>query len=678
MKRLWFFVLLGSLAPVIGMSQNACTQSAAILEKLNTLHIQPRKVNDTLSADIFAQFFRNLDPHEQYFISKDTGTVVSFRNKLDDNNEFICALITKAIPLYRKKIEWYKAYADSLLAKPIDFTRKENGPTAKIDEPAMPQTTRELKERARHELKFKVLLAIYRQSASDTTIRSNAASFAKAEPIARQRVRKNELVKIEKLLKDEKLLSAFVNSSFLKAIPVVFDPHSEFFSKEEIDEFNENLNSSALSFGINLYESPTGDVKVANVVPGGPAWHSNQINKDDIILGMQWTESKEYIDFVDLDIEMIEEQLEKRTGSSAKFSVRKSTGDLRQVYLVKDQLQNEDNIVSGFVLTGKDSKRNFGYISLPGFFTDTDPNRSGCAVAVTKEIIKLKGESIEGLILDLRFNGGGSLYEAIELAGLFIDVGPIGVVETRKEPAVILKDMNRGVIYDGPLVIMVNGASASASELVAAALQDYNRAIVAGSTTYGKATGQEVFPVTESNPANGFIKITELRLFRVNGSSHQKQGVSPDYAINDLSAVMFAREEQSDFALAPRATSKKIYYTKLPSSYADAIKYTSAHAKQNETFASVEAIRPLFEATLPLERLEFMNLMKKIEIASKQMASGVDNGPYTVSNSKFDATVLKLDAYHAEMNKEILSQVASSIYVQEVYRLLDNVVAKRK
>lgn len=676
MKTRWLLILPACLAlSVNSYSQDACVKARSILEKMNKLHIQPRNVNDSLSADIFSEFFQTLDPFGDLLISKDTGTLVRHRYKLDDGNESVCAFLRDATSMYHKKLEWYRTFTDSLLAHPFDFKNKEIGPTAVESQQAFCKTNAELRVRVRNDIKLSVLLAIYRHAVADSSVLTNINAFNKEEIAARQRVKKIEFVDIDKLLKDPKLLTAEVEDAYLKAIPAVFDPHSTFFGEKELKEFNEDLNPNELSFGIKVDETPMGEVRISQVVPGSPAWNSNQINKDDILIGIRWRTTNEYVDLVDLDAELIEKTLDGGE-ASAEVTIRKSTGETRTVKLVKEKLENEENIVSGFVLKGKDSKRTLGYISLPGFFTDVNPELNGCAVAVTKEIIKLKGESIEGLILDLRFNGGGSFYEAIELAGLFIDVGPVGVVEKTGEAPIVIKDANRGLVYDGPLLILVNGASASASEVVSAALQDHRRAIIAGSTTYGKATGQTIVPLDDKNHSLGFLKITELRIYRITGQSHQAKGVVPDYPIKDLSSVLFDREEDNPHAMKPRTTNKKTYYTQWPDYFSKAVAVMNETRAKDNT-GSFDKLQEIFTSGVPLERQSFIAYMKDLESMLKKISAGSETNTYTVSNSKYDETTLKHDVYHQEMNNQILKQVGSSVHIQEAYRLLDKVISKK-
>jgi carboxyl-terminal processing protease len=666
----WLFIALCVLGLSLDVNgQDVCVKAHQVLEKMNSLHVQPRRVNDSLSSDIFSGFFHTLDPYSQFFIAKDTASLARFRTRLDDGNEPVCSFVAESIKLFRKKAEWYRKFEDSVLAKPMDLTKQEFGPSAigmTNDDEAICKTKAELESRIVVRLKLSVLMSMYHNASADE---------------ARARVRKNALVKIDALLKDSQSLATEVNSSYLKAIPAVFDPHSTFFTKEEMNEFTEGLSPSALSFGIKVGESPMGEVTVSKVVPGSPAWNSNQINKGDVLVGIKWKASGEYIDLADLDKEMIEDFLEKRAERSAEIIIKKTTGEIRNVKLVKEELENEENIVSGFVLTDKTSKRSIGYINLPGFFSDDNhPELKGCAVAVAREIIKLKGESIAGLILDLRYNGGGSMKEAIDLAGLFIDVGPMAVLEMRGEAPLTMKDVNRGLVYDGPLVIMVNGASASASELVAGALQDHHRAVIAGSTTYGKATGQDLVPMNESDSTQGFLKVTMMRLFRIDGKSHQLSGVSPDFTLPDLSSVIYHREEHERHAMTPGSTKKKTYYTPLPITWQESLDYTNKTDQSPERFAAVNSMQDILTAKIPLEQQAFFSFMKRLEATSAGLTKGMTPAveTYTVSNSEFDATVLTADGYHKEINDDIITQIRSSVYIREAYRLLENIITKKK
>jgi carboxyl-terminal processing protease len=289
----------------------------------------------------------------------------------------------------------------------------------------------------------------------------------------------------------------------------------------------------------------------------------------------------------DAEVEEIERTLAASGGNTVNITVKKADGTTRQVALHKERLEEqedeEEDKVKSYILQGD---RKIGYISLPAFYSDWEGTLgiNGCANDVAKEIIKLKKENIEGLMIDLRYNGGGSLQEAVELSGIFIDAGPVAQLKYKLEPKPeTLKDAVRGTIYDGPLLLLVNGFSASASEMVAAVMQDYHRALIVGSPTYGKATAQIVLPLDTTinlenlngkTVASSYIKLTTSRLFRVNGTTAQAHGVQPDIVLPDLTDAVPEREVNEKYALPPTTIDANKYYkplAPLPVAAADAV-----------------------------------------------------------------------------------------------------------
>jgi carboxyl-terminal processing protease len=676
MLRLIALVLLLSVASSHVIAQDVCIRARTLYDKIAALHVQPRTLDDSYSKDLFKQFFTSLDPESRFLIAQDTAALASYKTLLDDRNEVVCVFVDKAKAMYKARANEYLRFVDSLLSKPLDLKKKEQVPNVFLRNPRIAATRRELRERLVYDLKFDVLASMYRQASADTNNLRDLAAFMKFEPAARLRIKKNALAEVNAMIGNDESLRNLVDESYLRAIPKVFDPHSEYFSPDEAKAFSEMLNPDALSFGIKLEQSTLGDVTVARLVPGGPAWNSNQVNKGDVLVGLQWSKSGEYVDLIDLDAQYVEELLQKPEESAANITIRKPTGETRDVKLVKQKLENEDNIVTGYVLKSKTSNASFGYISLPGFFTDDNSETRGCAVAVTKELMKLKSESIKGLILDLRFNGGGSLYEAIELIGIFIDNGPVGIVETKGKQPTTMKDMNRGLVYDGPLVIMVNGASASASEIVAGTLQDYRRAIIAGSRTYGKATGQMILPLDENDINRGFIKVTDMRLFRVTGQTHQLKGITPDFPIDDIYSILIPREESDKTALDARTVDKKTYFNQWPGYSTSAIQKSIENNTNSEKFRRIPELQRLFASDMPLEAGAFIASMRALENSYKEFiaAPGTGNTVYDVSSSIYDASMLKADPYRSEMSKAVMDQIRNSIYIQETFQLLDNLI----
>jgi carboxyl-terminal processing protease len=290
---------------------------------------------------------------------------------------------------------------------------------------------------------------------------------------------------------------------------------------------------------------------------------------------VRW-EGKESIDVSDATAGELYHILSTEGADRLTLGVRKADGTLKEVNLQKARVagtpEEDDDKVQGFLLKGA---KTIGYISLPAFYEDWENNKgvNGCANDVAKEIIKLKKENIGGLILDLRYNGGGSMNEAVQLSGLFIDAGPVGQVLSRDPKVYTLKDINRGTVWSGPLLVLVNGSSASASEMVAGTLQDYNRALIVGSPTYGKATAQVVLPMDTTvnleqldrrTVASSYLKVTISKLYRVNGSTAQMTGVKPDVLLPEPPGAGTEREADERFVLPPTPIAANKYYLPLP------------------------------------------------------------------------------------------------------------------
>ncbi len=400
----------------------------------------------------------------------------------------------------------------------------------------------------------------------------------------------------------------FLQNAFLKSLAGAYDPHTVFMSKDEVALLSRMLSSTDKTFGIVLDQNYRGDIIVGDIIPGSSAWNSNQLNVEDKILSVHQEDSTFlfscvsmrdayfYINSPDLD--------------ELDFLIEKQDGKEVLVHLAKTKMAVESNRINSFILEG-DTK--LGYIYLPSFYSNDDvyeylPN--GCANDMAKEIIRLKREGIDALIVDLRNNAGGSMLEAVRAAGMFIDYGALSIGKDRSGDAELLKDFSRGTIFNGPLVVMMNSGSASASELFAAALQDYNRAVITGSSSFGKSTSQVVIPIgdiysqkVDSIVSSGYIKLTTGRFYRVTGDSHQKVGVRPDVPIFLAETGTGYMEKSLPFALNPEAIEKESYYRPLEKLPIDSLAILSE--KRLENHSSLKSDNPeidtILELSIPLD-----------------------------------------------------------------------------
>jgi carboxyl-terminal processing protease len=463
-----------------------------------------------------------------------------------------------------------------------------------------------------------------------------------------------------------------------------------FFSPQEEENFQSQISTEEFSFGFIIDENE-GKIVVEQLIPGGPAWKSGEINKNDELLQLQW-EGRDPVDISLMTAEETDKILDEYNHGNITVKIKKPNGTIRSVKLAKEKIETEEDIVKGYILNGE---KKFGYISLPDFYTTWfDEKGSGCANDVAKEIVKLKKENIEGLILDVRYNGGGSLGEALQLTGIFIDEGPLLGEKDRVGKLTFLKDPNRGTIYDGPMVLMVNGQSASASEALAAALQDYNRAVIVGSATYGKATMQQILPMDtitskkDVHSADGYVKITMGKLYRVTGQTTQLNGVLPDVALPDSYDGLEYLEKFSAHVLGSDTVKKNAYYKPLSSlPIAELSALSVKRVSSNKDFQDINTIIKkqtlLMKSgtlTVPLKAEAFEKWMQEKEL-EQTIINETEKPPskvFTVDNHQADKQVLKTDNYSKEINDIRLKNLQQDIYLEEAYRVLSDLVRIQK
>ncbi len=493
--------------------------------------------------------------------------------------------------------------------------------------------------------------------------------------------------KIEDILQNPHGITQYTGQIYCETIASGFDPHTEFFPPEEKENFEGILGKQRFEFGFKIKGDKSGGVFIDNLEPGSPAFRSGKLNKGDKFMSVQW-EGKESVDVSEISVDEFGRLLNESNHTIALFTVKKADGSLVKISLQKEQAGNDDDDkVKSFILKGANT---IGYIYLPVFYEDWDTNNqglNGCANDVGREILKLKKENIDGLILDLRNNGGGSAEEATELAGIFIDAGPVQQEKDRDGKVYTLKDMNRGTIYDGPLVILVNGYSASASEIVAGALQDYNRAVIVGANTYGKATAQIVFPMdTTVTPetiadrqSENYLKITISKLYRVNGTTAQFTGVHPDIVLPDLLDAYISKEADDPGALRPSTIAPNKYYTP----YAPLPVKTLAQSVQPEIDTSryFNAVKNFVAQSKNQKELKDIPLDLNDAIAAGQASAVNDEAlsltiatkKFTVQSNQYEIARMQADSYLKELNDEFSQQVLTDQYISIAYDVLGKI-----
>ncbi len=480
----------------------------------------------------------------------------------------------------------------------------------------------------------------------------------------------------------EELFSAFLNS-----ITEEMDPHTSYFPPVDARSFNEEISGSFYGIGAQLKEDDN-KIVVASLITGGPAWKSGELQVDDEIIkiGEGNAEPVDVTGYAVSDAVKLIRGSEK--GTEVKLTVRKVDGTIKVISLSRDQIKLDDNFAKSAIINGT---HKIGYIYLPEFYVDYEnPNGAKCSDDVAKEVKKLEAENVEGIVIDLRGNGGGSLTEVVKMAGLFIEGGPICQVKGRDEKPAELNDLDKSVIYSGPLTVMVDENSASASEIFAAAIQDYKRGLIVGSTsTYGKGTVQRTIslnPEAETqlfaNNADdlGTVKLTLQKFYRVSGGATQLKGVSSDVVIPDRLEYEKIREKDNPSALSWDEIAKA-NYTTWTSTYSSNAIATAANKEidNSPTFKQIkqdiEWIHDENDKQYPLNFAKYREEQKELKDTYHQLDSLLKPAKaLSVTNITADIPMYTSDKEKTEKNKQFLDRLKDDLYVDETVKVLSRMI----
>ena len=544
---------------------------------LETEHYNPRKIDDQFSKEVFDAYLKALDPEKNIFLKQDIDSLSIFQKSIDD--EIHGAKIQfepAASNMYDRRFAEAKLILEEVLKQPFDYSIDDS---VKVDTDSIsfPANNKERFDRWYKIIKYKCLeryatlieerdthtkKANTVKEVTDEVLNKDSAKTKTSEKFvyrsdsvleveARNTVAKSYRKKFEQLEKTfdkEKRFDAFLN-----AITGLMDPHTDYFAPIEKRYFTEQMSGVFYGIGAQLAADENG-VRIASVQPGGAAWKSGQIVMNDVIIKIAQG-NEEPVDIAGFETTDAIKLIRGDLGSEVRLTIKKPDGSIKVVSLIREKIVLDEGYARSAVITK--GKEKIGYILLPDFYADFDrEDGAKCSKDIANEVKKLKAEKVDGIIIDVRYNGGGSLYEVVQMVGLFIDKGPVVQVRDKEGRSQILADETPGTLYDGPLVVMVNEFSASASEIFAGAIQDYKRGIIVGSTsTYGKGTVQR--NVAFGKPLDslgiqteyGAVKLTFQKFYRITGSSTQKKGVASDVVLPDEYELLKYREKDNPSAL---------------------------------------------------------------------------------------------------------------------------------
>lgn len=666
---------LAFLLPLVMGAQNNNEKACEIFSKVNTVlqtkHFKPKPIDDSLSVYVFETVMEGLDDNRVLFLKEEYDQLARHKYGIDDyikNKD--CAFFSDFITVYKKALERNKSFVEEIGREPLPFNTKDTIYYSKSSFPFHTKAER-IKNFLRKKITFDILEDIAQQSKNKDSLKLNLEALGK---IARPKVIESYLCRVNSLLDPTEGFDNSIYNAFYSAFCSYFDPHSTYFNYSERESFVSSISTENYSLGLYVSQNDKEEIIVEEIVPGGPAYHADKIDKGDQIIKLAANNTEYTVSCASM--QTIGEIVNSDTYKTVELTLRKKDGTIYSVNLEKKVMKAEDHSVYSFVL-GDDKP--VGYIKVPSFYTAFDSdNKQGCADDVAREIVKLKKENVKGLIIDLQFNGGGSMDEVIRMAGMFVNFGPVAVVSDKDKDYSVVKDFNRGMIFNGPMVVLVNGFSASASEFFAGVMQDYNRAVIVGNTTVGKATMQTILPLEDENPQD-FVKVTIDKFYRITGKSSQYIGIVPDVELPTFFDKLLPRESSMPTAIKNDSIPNlNLRFTKLPDApIKKAAGLSKTRVDADAGFALISSVNDRINALynnakkpLPITFDKVFDDVHSMDQIWKDINTTSDKEQaFTIRNTTF-TDVTAYDEYAKNSNDYKIKSVKTDMYINEAVNIL--------
>lgn len=652
-------------------------------------HFQPKVFNDEFSLEVYERFLNRIDPYKHYFYKSDIEVFKQYEQQLDDQIqnyeiEFFNIVYEKLTQRINESVDVY----NDILSKPFDYEINENF-NSESEELDYVSSRNEMYERWRKQLKF-TTLSSYHDLLSDQQSKSNNSDLTtKTKEQIEEESRLSTLGNLEQTsiyfndLRRDDWLSIYINS-----IAESFDPHTYYFAPQDKDRFDASMSGKYEGIGARL-EKKMNEIRITELISGGSAWRQNKLQVGDIILKVRQEDENEAVSVLGKRLDDAVKLIKGPKGTSVILTLRRVDGTIEDLKIPRDEIELEETYVKSSIL--KSDGYIFGVINLPKFYIDfEDLNSRNATTDLKKEIQRLKSEGMNGLVLDLRNNGGGSLKTVVDIGGLFIDKGPIVQVRSTGYDSEVLRDRDPSIIWDGALVILVNEFSASASEILAAAMQDYKRAVIIGSKqTYGKGTVQNIIDLNKmiknnTNGDMGALKFTTQKYYRINGGSTQLEGVKSDIVLPNRYTYMDMGEKDQDNPL-PWDEIQPATYKEWENSinYEEIIKLSRNRVNNNPTLKLIDESARWIEKNrskkvFSLNYKTFKNEMIDNERESKKFDS--------ISNYKTDLLFSSLSYEFPLMDRDSVlrdnrnrwhESLSKDIYMEEALNVLKDLLTRQ-
>lgn len=697
--KIWFIAALTGILAYVGFAfykkpDNGDKEQLilrAVMELMTRYHFQEVPLDDNFSHKLYKTYLNRLDGMKRFLTLGDLDLLDDYQDSLDNAlKEYNLRFFDLSYDRINKAVEKTRKWYPEILSQPFDFTIKEAIETDG-EKRQWAKDDAELKQFWRDYLKYEALTRLADKLKDQESLTEEPEggykSMAELEAEAREDVKEvfdEWFTRLDKVRRSDRF------EMYLNSITNVFDPHSDYFNPKEKEDFDINMSGRLEGIGARLQMD--GDyTKVVLIIPGGPAWKQKDLEVDDKIFKVRQENEAEPVDVTGWLVDEVVGLIRGPKGTKVTLTVKKPDGSIREISIVRDEVVLDEGFAKSAILEMEGEIGNIGYITLPKFYADFEnPDGRSCAEDVAIEVQKLKEEGVKGIILDLRNNSGGSLNDVVQMSGLFIESGPIVQVKARSLPPKLLKDDDDRVLYSGPLIVMVNTQSASASEILAAALQDYGRAIIVGSqSTFGKGTVQRFFDLDKA--VEGFndmkplgdVKLTVQKFYRVNGGSTQLKGVTPDINLPDNQQYIAAGEKELDYPMewteiSPVPYSQDIVkLNKLDDVRQKSATRIKASPQFEKVIANALRIKEIRDQTLvPLQLDEYRVLDRDREAESQAFKKAF--GPIEdirIENLRSDIAMIQSDSSRINRNQAWKETLKKDIYIEETLHIMKDLMA---
>lgn len=651
-------------------------------------HYQPQEINDAFSIQVFNKFTESVDPAKRFFIQADINEFSEQKTLIDDQikveNLTFYNVVQNRLIIRMKEV---KGFYQEILNQPFNYNTDEN---IDVDFEKQPYASNqnELINVWKKQLKHTTLIRLHEKLEEELEKKNKdslyvSKTFDELEIEAREATLKNlnEFFDFMDELDHTEWFSNYINS-----ITETFDPHTTYLAPKIKKRFDISMTGKIEGIGAIL-QKRNDFTRIVEIVSGGPAWRAGELEVGDIILKVAQG-NQEPLDIVGMRLDDAIEFIKGKKGTEARLTIRKVDGTVKVISIIRDIVEIEETFVKSSIVNF--NGKPYGLINLPKFYIDFEQKSArNSATDMAKEVERLKQENVEGFIVDLRDNGGGSLETAIDIAGLFITEGPVVQVKYRGEDAKVKSDIDKNIAWDGPLVVLVNELSASASEIFAAAMQDYKRAVIIGSKqTFGKGTVQNLLPLNNYYRYAddlGALKITIQKFYRINGGSTQLKGVNADVALPDRYTYMeFGERDQKNPLVWDKIKEAKYQTWNKYENLNDVIIKSNHRVSQNADFKLIDDYAKWMKKNQDekLVSLKFDLFKKDVEehkeTSKKFEAISKYKNNLIYTSPKYEHPIIAADSILSKKRAVWHQNLSKDIYVEEALKVLSELKIKKQ